>query len=671
MDFPLYSLVSPPPPGFIYCPRLLAKDVRRGVFALYAPTFELAQSVLAPWQASLYGVLIAPGSALVWLGEVNGLMRLTVAEKDFEQLPGWLNVVLAVAQEKMKAQERAFEQGLEVDRLAADRIQAAAEFATFRTSLLAENNERRRAEQALRAGEARFRTIFNSVNDAIFIHHAVTGEILEVNNRACELYGLTEEEFKKARVEDLSAPEDAYSGERALSLITSAGQKPQQFVWHARHKSGRLFWVEVSIRSAFILGTETALVTVRDITERIEAGESRRNLESQLQQAQKLESLGVLAGGIAHDFNNLLLAILGNLDLAMAELPAEEPGRKFLDALDVAARRAADLCRQLLAYAGKGHFALQPVNINEIIREMEALLEISVSKKASLHKELSAELPAVHADATQLRQIIMNLVINASEALGEKGGRITLSTGVQACARSYLDGAVLGSGLPEGRYAFLACADTGCGMDAETLARVFDPFFTTKFTGRGLGLATVYGIVRTHKGAIKLESSVGGGTSFRILLPAIQQSAVPLEAARPVADHVWRGQGAVLVVDDEETVREFTQHALLKMGFRVLLAGDGKRALEVYQATRQPDADPMDRIVGVLLDMTMPTMDGEETCRALRALQPDLRIILSSGFSEQDVTAHFVQDARTWFLQKPYRAADLRAAFKKLLELPE
>ena len=671
MDPCLFSLVSPPPPGFHYRAQLVAREVRRGAFALYAPTFEAGERALAAWPGSLYGILIAPSTQLAWPGDQHGLMRLGVRPQDLEHLPAWMEILLAVVREKMQAAEHACALGLEVERLAADRTQAATEFAAFRSSLMAENSERRRAEQALRAGEVRFRTIFNSVNDAIFIHHAQTGEILEVNQRACELYGYTEAELKNISVGDLSAPETIYDGDRALERIRGAVQQPQHFAWHARHKSGRLFWVEVSMRAAFILGIESVLVTLRDITERVQAEESRRNLEVQLQQTQKLESLGVLAGGIAHDFNNLLLAILGNLDLALAELPASAPGRNFLSALDLAARRAADLCRQLLAYAGKGHFMVQPVSLNDLITEMDHLLEISISKKAVLRRQLSSTLPAVNADATQMRQIIMNLVINASEALGETGGTITLSTGELKASRAYLDSATLGTGLTEGHYVYLECADNGCGMPPDTIARVFDPFFTTKFTGRGLGLATVYGIARSHQGAIKLESETGRGTKFRILLPALQQSAGPLELPPSTPDEGWRGEGAILVVDDEATVRDFTQHAIQKMGFRVHLAEDGRQALDIFDALRDhPASQRVEAVACVLLDLTMPRMDGEETYKALRTRQPDLRILLTSGYSEQEVVPRFTQDEHTRFLQKPYRAADLRAALKAILETP-
>ncbi len=671
MEPRLFSLQDPPPSGFLYRSRLATREVRRAVFALYAATVEEAEAALLPWAGKIAGLLITPGLGLELTQRPSGLYHLTVNARTEAQLGDWVPHLLTLLQAESTQAERSRGLVMEAARLANERSQAAAEFANFRTSLLAENQERRRIEQALRANEVRFRTIYNSVSDCILIHHAQTGKILEANQRACELLGYTEEELKQCSTGDLSAPGTEFTQERAEQLIRSATLAPQSLNWLARHKSGRLIWLEIHLRSAFILGVESVLVTARDITERKQAEENQQRMEAKLLQTQKLESLGVLAGGIAHDFNNLLLVILGNVDMASLDVAPASPARTYLKEVDHAARRAADLCRQMLAYAGKAHFLVQSLLLNDLVRDMEHLLKASVSKKAELQYQLADALPAVHADATQLRQIIMNLVINASESLGEKEGRIVVSTGAQFCDHAFLEGSILGPGLPEGNYAYLEVSDTGSGMSPDTMAKVFDPFFSTKFTGRGLGLATVYGITRSHQGAIKLDSTIGQGTTFRVLIPTIQQAAQAAEEPAPATSAAWRGRGTVLVVEDEDAIRAFTRAVLERLGFRILLAENGRQAVDLFQAhAATRPAGEQERIVCVLLDMTMPHLNGEETFRALREIQRDLRIIITSGYSEQDVVPRFAREPHTGFLLKPYRPADLRTALHAILNAP-
>ena len=394
-----------------------------------------------------------------------------------------------------------------------------------------------------------------------------------------------------------------------------------------------------------------ALGTHLDVTARREAEEERRRLEKQVQHAQKLESLGVLAGGIAHDFNNLLVGILGNADLALFDLPPGDARRRHLDPIVVSAQRAAELCKQMLAYSGRGHFVVQPVDLSAIVREMSDLLSVSVSKKAKLSFDFQENLPAVHADVTQLRQIVMNLITNASEAIGEQGGEIHLTTGAQEYNEKALHENYLGDDLPAGTYVTLEVRDTGCGMDEPTQKRLFDPFFTTKFAGRGLGMAAVLGIVRRHQGTVKVRSAPGKGTAFTVLLPASEDLPQGTREDIPF-DHEWRGEGLVLVVDDEDSVR-FTARSLLeRAGYSVLEAEDGQQALNIF---REHAAE----IRVVLLDMTMPHLGGEETFHALRDIRPDVRVILSSGFNEQETVTHFAQQGLAGFLQKPYRAQAL------------
>ncbi len=403
-----------------------------------------------------------------------------------------------------------------------------------------------------------------------------------------------------------------------------------------------------------------AIGFTQDISERRQAEAERRKLETQIQQTQKLESLGVLAGGIAHDFNNILTGLLGNADLAVSDLPSHSPVRPLLHDIQKAGRQAADLTGQMLAYSGKGRFVVEDIDINALVQDMSSLLESSTSKKVELGYELGAELPAVTADATQLRQIVLNLVTNASEAVGNDGGIVRLRTYSAEYDRTDLDRASPNGGLAEGRYVTIEVNDTGCGMDDETKANVFDPFFTTKFTGRGLGLAAVQGIVRGHEGAILVDSELGSGTTFKVLLPALDRAA---EAVTPQAKNKndWQGRGTILVVDDETMVRRTAVRMIERMGFSLLAAADGVEAIAIFR-------EHQSEIVCVLLDLKMPNMDGKETFDALRRISGDVPVVLSSGYSEQDSTEHFSDQSLAGFIQKPYDARDLREKFRKVLD---
>ena len=404
-----------------------------------------------------------------------------------------------------------------------------------------------------------------------------------------------------------------------------------------------------------------AIESLQDVTERKRAEEERRALEAQVQQAQKLESLGVLAGGIAHDFNNLLMAILGNADMALGDLSQVSPVRSFLEEIETASRRAADLCKQMLAYSGRGKFNVKPINVDEIVEEMAYLLKTSIGKKVALNLHLKGRLPLVEADAAQMPQVVMNLIINASEAVGKESGAITITTGVMDCDQDYLRKSYLHEDQPEGTYVYVEVADTGCGMDEETLAKIFDPFFTTKFTGRGLGLAAVLGIIRSHHGAIIVDSEPGQGTTCRVLLPAVAEPAEPATEEKVSRAQQWRGSGAILLVDDEKAVRTVAKRMLEKAGFDVLPAEDGRQAIEIYR-------NNADNVACVLLDLTMPHMDGEEALQRLRAIRDDVRVILTSGYSEEEITGRFAGKGIDGFIQKPYQFAALSAMLRDVLE---
>jgi len=416
-------------------------------------------------------------------------------------------------------------------------------------------------------------------------------------------------------------------------------------------------WTDDEVRFAGEVADQAAQALMNAQARRDE--EERRRLEEQMRHSQKLESLGAMAGGIAHDFNNLLMGIQGNAELAMADVPASSPAGECLSEVQKTTRRAAELCQQMLAFAGRSSFTIAAVDLNALASEMARILEASISKKTAVRFLLKPELPSVEADATSIRQIVMNLVTNASEAMEDGNGTVVISTGCMDCDAAYLAATWLNEGLPEGRYVFLQVEDDGCGMDAGTQARIFDPFFTTKFQGRGLGLAAVLGIVRAHRGAIKVESAPGRGTSVRVLLPAGSRAA-PGEGAVE-AEPQWRGSGTILFVDDDPGIRTLGRRLLERIGFSVLTAADGRECLEIYG--QRPE-----EISCIILDLSMPVMDGAEALGELRRIRADVRVILSSGYGDEEIARRFMEAPPAGFIQKPYRLASLVRTLRTVLE---
>ncbi len=399
--------------------------------------------------------------------------------------------------------------------------------------------------------------------------------------------------------------------------------------------------------------------TTQDITRIIEEEKERKQHQEKMEHVQRLESLGVLAGGIAHDFNNILTAILGNAELARIKIDTSSQAQHYIKHITQASQKAANLCRQMLAYSGKGQFIIQATNLSDLVVEMNQLLSVTLPKNVVLRLDLSKQLPAIDADVTQLQQVIMNLVINASEAIGEHSGAISIATGVVRIDQDYLATTFVDEELKEGLYVYLEVSDTGCGMDDETHARIFEPFFTTKFTGRGLGMAAILGIVRGHEGAIKSYSELGKGTTFKLFFPQSSENASPLPSAQTKALG-WRSNGCVLIVDDEETIREVGTDMLIDLGLSVKQASDGLQAIEVYKEYKH-------EIHVVILDMTMPHMGGEDTYVELCRINPDVQVILSSGYNEQDTTNRFAGKGLAGFLQKPYTSDELATQLSKIL----
>ncbi|MFA7061537.1 MAG: PAS domain S-box protein [Pedobacter sp.] len=526
--------------------------------------------------------------------------------------------------------------------------------------------ERKQMIRQLAENELRLRTLVQTIPDLIWLKD-IDGVYLLCNAmfesffgaREADIVGKTDYDFVSKELADFFREHDR----KAMA----AGVPTSNEEWITFASDGHHALLD-TIKTP-MYDSEGKLVGVlgiaRDITDRKNSEEERLTLERQLLHAQKLESLGVLSGGIAHDFNNLLLAILGNLDLALMKLPEEAPARKNIERAISASRHAAKLTNMMLAYSGKGNFIIQELSLTELLEENASMLSATTSKSIKIVLQLDHALPLVMADAGQIQQVVMNLITNASEAIGDVSGLITLSTGVQWFDQVILDGSRLEEKITAGRYVWMEVRDTGCGMNEDTLHKLFDPFFTTKFTGRGLGMSAVLGIIRAHKGAFLVESQPAVGTTIRVLLPIsdiplVEQVATPVAATEAVIAATCAD--TILIVDDEEMIREVFVDLIKELGFGVLLAADGKEALRIFR-------EQADRICLVLLDQVMPDMDGVVVFRELRRIQPEIKVLLVSGYSEQEISGRYKKLGLEpdGFIQKPFTLSILADEVRRVL----
>jgi len=514
-------------------------------------------------------------------------------------------------------------------------------------------------------GERRYRelaerlALITRYGNDIIVMADETGRIIEANERAVDAYSFTREELFRMTLLELRAPEARARMAEDMERMHATGGGLYDTI--QLRKDGTAISVEVSCRLVQVGGQAFSLSIIRDVTQRKREAEERRKFELQVQQTQRLESLGVMAGGIAHDFNNLLTTILGRASLVLCQLDAASPFREDLREIEEASSRAAELCRQMLAYAGKGRFITETLSLSRLVGEMTHLIEVSIPKKIQFRRHLDETIPLIEADATQLRQVVMNLIINAAEAISEGDGAIDVSTGVMECDEAYLRRNSPIVPPASGRFVYIEVADTGRGMDPEIQSRIFDPFFTTKFVGRGLGLATVLGIVLYHHGSLKLESEPGKGTKFRVLFPVKQNiGPAPARAGADPEKKFWRGSGTILLVDDEDPVREVAAEMLRRCGFSVLTAQDGRVGVERFR-------ERSGEIVAVVLDSAMPQMGGEEAFREIRRVRPDVPVLLASGVGDQELKQRFAREPLTGVLEKPYELWMLSAKLRELL----
>jgi two-component system, cell cycle sensor histidine kinase and response regulator CckA len=530
-----------------------------------------------------------------------------------------------------------------------------AELTRTNDNLVREIGERKRTEEALRQSESNYRAIFDAANDAIIVAELSTCTILDANLKTTETFGYTLDEARGLRLSDLASDEFSTAGNDMSRLAQLAGEGgPQIFEWMARDKHGRPFRAEVNLKRGCIGGQDRLLAVVRDVTE-------RRQLEEQLRQAQKMEAVGRLAGGVAHDFNNLLTTIIGYANLLSQSVDQEGRDLDKVNHIIQASDKAARLTRQLLAFSRRQVLEVKVLDLNGVIADMEAALRGLVGESISVITVLEPSIGPVRADPRQIEQILVNLALNARDAM-PGGGELIIET----CDVNFDESACrIDPELRPGPYVMIAVSDTGRGMYPEVVSRIFEPFFSTKGSkneGSGLGLAMVYGVVKQHQGYISVRSRPELGTTFKLFWPAYRDPED--EGPEPASQAPLGGTETILIVEDENQVRELMCEILRTLGFTVCEAGDGVEAIRVSELHPGP-------IHLLLTDVVMPKMNGATLYSRLSKLRSEMKALFVSGYTENAIVHHGVLKPGVHFLQKPFTADRLANKVREALDSPE
>jgi len=516
------------------------------------------------------------------------------------------------------------------------------------TALKSELQSQQWLLDALESQSAQYRALFELMPGSVVLLDS-KGYIRDANPYFCRAMCYAREDLVGLHVSQISQEKPEIIERNIARMI--AGEILHHEVTNVQ-KDGSLRFYE--LREAAVTlpdGSMSILAVSNDITDRKRAEQAKLEMERQLLHAQKMDSLGALAGGIAHDFNNLLAVMMSNIEIVISDIPRTLPAQNYLTNALLAGKRAAELTRQMLAYSGRGRYITARIDLSNLARGLGDLLKVSISKSVRLEFNLVPNLPLIEVDAAQLQQVLMNLVTNASEAIGDKPGVVTISTSVRECDASYLAETRTSNKPRPGRYVILEVSDTGCGMDDTVRAKLFDPFFTTKFVGRGLGLSAVLGIVQGHGGAIMVSSKPKKGTVISVVLPALKKEAEVAAENEPLP-FKSPGQpdasltGTVLVVDDEAQVRSLMELLLKRMGLEVMSAADAKQAIELCR-------DHAEKISFVLMDLTMPNMDGRHALREIRKIRSDMKVVLTSGYEIEEITGRYREHGFDAFIQKP------------------
>ena len=523
-----------------------------------------------------------------------------------------------------------------------------ADLSKANLQLQKELDEHRRMEATLRQSEEKYRLLVENANDAIFVIQ--DGMIKFANPSASAMTGYSTEELTNLLFTDMIHPADRQevidqhfsrlSGEDVIANNT----------FRVFSKTGKELWQQINSVTITWEQRPAILSFIRDITQ-------EKRLERQLVQSQKMRALGTLAGGIANDFNNLMTTIQGNVSLMLFDVPASHPNYQNLVNIEKQIQRGTRLTAQLLGFAKKGHYRIQSLNLNDLVTETAEAFG-RTKKAISIQRHLAQNLASIEADRGQIEQALLNLYLNAADAM-PGGGRLMIKT--NNVNHEAIKGQIHGS--RSNQYVQLTVSDSGAGMEKETQERIFDPFFTTKETsaGNGLGLATVYGIINSHNGYIDVESAENGGTTFFIFLPVAETRAAP---PGPASDRIIEGHGTILLVDDEVTLLEVGVQLLEKLGYQVLLADNGRQAVELYKRNR-------DQIDLVILDIIMPEMGGDVVFDKIRQIKPDAKVLLSSGYSINARANEILNRGGSGYIQKPFTLQQLSQKIKEVLSARE
>ena len=537
-------------------------------------------------------------------------------------------------------------------------IQRTGQLAAANKDLEVEEAERKLAEAALRDSEGRYRLLFESNPFPLWVYDVETLSFLAVNTAVVHRYGYSEEEFMTMTIKDIRPSEDVPALLENIAKVSA--ELNDAGVWRHQKKDGTIIDVEITSYPLNFAGRRAELVLANDITERKRAEDALHRSEDHLRQALKMEAVGKLAGGVAHDYNNLLTAITGHSEMCLKRLTPKNSLYRHIDEIKKAGDRAAALTRQLLAFSRKQILQPEVLDLNNIVVELNKMLQRLIGEDIDLLMGLSGDLGKVKADPNQLEQVIMNLVVNARDSM-PKGGKLTIETDNVHLGDEAAD---LHVSVPAGDYVMLAVSDSGCGMDAQTQARIFEPFFTTKDVGKGtgLGLATVYGIVKQSEGSISVYSEVGRGTTFRVYLPSVEGEVAEVGSATENLESLM-GSETVLVVEDEEVVREMATEILRESGYHVL---EAKHANEALILAAQYDG----QIHLMLTDVVMPQMSGRELADQLAQLRPDMKVLYMSGYTDDAIVHHGVLEKGTAFIGKPFSIEAITRKMREVLDAP-